>query len=318
MRVVPTFAAAALLVVGLTVRASAQSAPTFLGSWGRYGTGTGQLNYPYGIVVSADGYLYVSDQYNFRIVKYTTDGQVVTSWGTHGSGNGQFLGTIGLGLDASGNVYVADYGNNRVQVFDRNGVFQRWWGEVQARDVAIAPDGFVHVISGSSREVDVFYPTGEFVRRWAVGAFGSPTSIAIDASGFVYVADEGGELNSEQESVSKWSPQGTKVASWGSAGVMPGQFGGLAGLAVDAAGKIYTVEHTTNRVQVLNSAGDFVSLWGTTGGGPGQFNEPVDIALDPAGRIYVVDMYNHRIEKFGSLPVPTVQISWGRLKARYR
>jgi hypothetical protein len=34
--------------------------------------------------------------------------------------------------------------------------------------------------------------------------------------------------------------------------------------------------------------------------------------------MYVADTANNRIQKFGSLPTPTAQTTWGRVKSIYR
>jgi tripartite motif-containing protein 71 len=61
--------------------------------------------------------VYITDQDNGRIQKFSSDGQFIESWGTTGDGNGQFSEPEGIDVDNSGHVYVADTGNNRVQVF---------------------------------------------------------------------------------------------------------------------------------------------------------------------------------------------------------
>jgi len=318
MRIIPAVAALWLFSLVSLGMASAQPAPSFIAMWGSFGSGPGQLYYPYGITISPDGFVYVSDQYNFRIVQYTTNGQFVRSWGSRGRGPGQFDLTIGLGIDPAGHVYVADYGNSRVQVFNRDGVFLRQWPAQDARDVAMSPDGSVHVVAVRGSQVDVFTPDGNPVRSYGGGEIGSPTSIAFDAAGNSYVVNEGGPGNGSRQTVTKWSPAGALLAMWGSGGTGPGHLGGVAGVAVDATGNVYVVEHQTNRLQVFDPAGSLIGLWGTTGSGAGQFIEPVDVALDAAGLIYVVDMYNHRIQKFGNLPVMTSRVSWGALKSRFR
>jgi NHL repeat-containing protein len=54
--------------------------------------------------------------------------KVVGTWGKGGTGNGQFNGVAGITVDQSGNVYVADLNNGRVQVFSPTGTFLRKWG----------------------------------------------------------------------------------------------------------------------------------------------------------------------------------------------
>jgi hypothetical protein len=53
--------------------------PTFQFTWGTFGTGPGQFNEPYRVAVDALGSVYVADQFNYRIQKFTADGSYLTS-----------------------------------------------------------------------------------------------------------------------------------------------------------------------------------------------------------------------------------------------
>jgi sugar lactone lactonase YvrE len=77
-----------------------------------------------GIAVDGGGNVYVVDKNNYRILKFTSDGQFITKWGTKGSGDGQFslvspgsFALSGIGVNSKGQIY-ASVGNNKIQVFD--------------------------------------------------------------------------------------------------------------------------------------------------------------------------------------------------------
>jgi len=89
----------------------------FLTKWGSPGEAINQFNFPFGIAVDLDGFVYVADTNNHRIVKFTSDGAFLTEWGSQGSANGQFITSRGIAVDLDGNVYVADSGNDRIQKF---------------------------------------------------------------------------------------------------------------------------------------------------------------------------------------------------------
>src|SRR5262245_4621043 len=79
---------------------------------------------PRRIAIGRDESVYVVDQGRTRIVKFNSDGQVLTSWGTKGNGDGQFDDPTSVAVDSrSGKVYVADPINKRIQVFDSDGNF---------------------------------------------------------------------------------------------------------------------------------------------------------------------------------------------------
>ncbi|MBI5195589.1 MAG: hypothetical protein HZA10_04635, partial [Nitrospirae bacterium] len=84
---------------------------------GSYGSGDGQFWYPESVTVDSLGNVYVTDFYNHRIQKFTSDGVFITKWGSYGSGDGQFNNPSGVAVDSSGNVYVTELGNNRIQKF---------------------------------------------------------------------------------------------------------------------------------------------------------------------------------------------------------
>jgi DNA-binding beta-propeller fold protein YncE len=120
------------------------------------GSDIGQLNYPAGVAVDSSGNVYVADQYNNRIQKFSSTGGYLTQWGSYGSGDGQFNYPEGVAVDSSGNVYVSDTYNHRIQMFSSTGGYLTQWGS---------------------------YGSGD-------GQFYNPWSVAVDSSGNVYVADE--------------------------------------------------------------------------------------------------------------------------------
>jgi DNA-binding beta-propeller fold protein YncE len=89
--------------------------------FGKAGSKDGELFFPTNITFASDNHLYVTDTGNFRIQKFTLDGQFVRSYGTLGSGFGQFARPKGVALDRDGQMYVVDAAFENVQVLNNDG-----------------------------------------------------------------------------------------------------------------------------------------------------------------------------------------------------
>jgi tripartite motif-containing protein 71 len=83
-----------------------------------YGTRNGQFsNTTPGIAVDSHDNVFVIDKLYPRVLKYGSNGELITSWGTKGTGDGQFKRPEDIVVDQSGNVFISDTRNSRIQVF---------------------------------------------------------------------------------------------------------------------------------------------------------------------------------------------------------
>ncbi|MEW6247515.1 MAG: 6-bladed beta-propeller [Nitrospirota bacterium] len=142
------------------------------------------------------------------------------------------------------------------------------------------------------------------------GEFSSPTGIALDNDGNIYVAD------TDNHSIQKFDKDGKFIARWGGE---PSQEEGLfyypRGLAIGPDGEVYVADSGNNRVQKFDSDGNCMHAWGRfgfawRGADLGKFDVPWGIATDKEGNIYVSDTSNSRIQKFKSDGTPLLK--WGR------
>jgi DNA-binding beta-propeller fold protein YncE len=148
------------------------SGGNFLRTWGSYGTGDGQFQYPFGVSVDSVGNVYVADTSNNRIQVFDNSGNFLRAWGSYGSGNGQFNYPQGLAVDSGGNVYVTDTNNNRIQVFDNGGNFLRTWGGAGTGDgqfcgpegvATNAPGTIVYVVDSGNQRIQAFVGYGDAI-----------------------------------------------------------------------------------------------------------------------------------------------------------
>lgn len=134
-------------------------------------------------------------------------------------------------------------------------------------------------------------------------SFSSPSGIALDAAGNIYVADYGNNL------IRKITTSGivSTVAGTGMQGAINAtgiiaSFNGPSGIAADAAGNLYVADSGNNLIRKITQAGVVSTLAGsdTTGSANGQginssFFGPVGVAVDTHGNVYVTDAGNNLI-----------------------
>ena len=116
----------------------------------------------------------------------------------------------------------------------------------------------------------------------STGSLMSPSGIAVDAAGNIYIADTG---NNEIVLV---NPQG--VASVLTITLSPA-LSSPAGITVDGAGNLYIADTGNNRVVKVTFAGasSVVSMGSVT------LNAPKGIAVDPSGNLFIADTGNNQL-----------------------
>ena len=236
-----------------------------------------------GIAVDEHGNLYVADSRNNRIRKISTDGVVTTVAGNGlaGSADGKgdsasFFYPEAVTVDKNGNLYVADTHNSLIR--------------------KISPEGIVTTLAGQR----IYYtiPGMDTIVR-----FDNPAGIAVDTSGYVYVADCGNDL------IRKISPDGKvqNLAGSGKRGTkdsssLNASFYLPSGIALDSTGNIYVADTYNNLIRKISSSG----LVTTIAGGPlagaangkgsnASFSHPAGLTVGPGGYIYVADVGNNKI-----------------------
>ncbi len=235
---------------------------------GTAGNGSGQFQSPRGMVLAADGSIYVADSQNNRIQHLSPDGTVLQSWGSFADAakgsapGGTFYEPWGVAVGPDGSVFVADTWNNRIQKFSANGQFETMWG---------------------------YFGRGEQPE-----AFWGPRAVAVNTQGQVLVADTGNKR------VVVFDSQGTYVTQFGTAGTGEGQLDEPVGLGLDEQGRVYVADTWNQRVDVFTPAVDGKSYtaegsWPVAAWyGQGIENKPY-LALSPSGQVVVSDPEAHRV-----------------------
>ena len=127
---------------------------------------------PYGVVISNDGVMFVTDVGSHRLLKLSCDGTLLKAAGCRGKDPGQFQNPRGITL-ISNKLFVCDNNNHRVQVFDTDLNFldsfgTRGSGEVEFSfplDISTDRDGCcLYIADCGNHRVQVFSQSGTFLQ----------------------------------------------------------------------------------------------------------------------------------------------------------
>lgn len=193
--------------------------------------------------------------------------------------------------DKNGNVYLTDFASRVVRRID--------------------PQGIITTLAGNS----VNGNTGD--GKAATGAaFGSPSGIAVDAQGNIYIADAAFNrvrIITPNGVISHFA--GDFMGNSGSTG----DFGSASsaklrqprGLAVDAAGNLYisdTGNHRVRRVDAITKVITTIAGNGVVGFNGdnlaatlASLNNPMAVAVDALGNVFIADTDNNRIRRIDVL-----------------
>ncbi|MES2935073.1 MAG: NHL repeat-containing protein, partial [Pseudomonadota bacterium] len=184
--------------------------------------------FPTGMTIDGRGNLFVIDATS-TVRKVTQTTKVTTIAGSapnpgYADGPGpaaMFNSPRNLAIDLSGNLYVADYFNNLIR--------------------KISPAGIVSTLAGNPSAIQ----GGSVDGLAAVSMFNAPQGVAVDQSGYVYVADTG------NNSIRRISPAGIvatlAILTTTDSSTYTQYMNGPVGIAVNKTGDIFTANSVTGR-----------------------------------------------------------------------
>ncbi len=213
-----------------------------------------------------------------------------------GAGNADGTGTrarfnspSSTAVDAEGNVYVADTFNHTIR--------------------KVSSSGVVITFAGAPGQVGSADGIGSAAR------FSSPTGVAVDGAGNVYVADT---YNNTIRKITSGGEVTTLAGSAGKVGTADGtnataRFNEPTGVAVNNFGEVFVADSANSTIRKLTSAGVVTTLAGTPGqfgnsdgtNTSAQFSYPAGVTVDSSGNVYVADLNNSTIRKVTSGGVVT-------------
>src|SRR5262245_52238198 len=145
----------------------------YLSEFSRYGSDPGQLIWPTGLAVDAQGHVYVTDEWLNRVSVFDKDGHCLSCWSTVQSGDGEPNGAAGIAIDANNTLYVTDSRSHKVRKFTTDGTFLGSWGGLGSGageldspwGITVDDEGYVYVADFKNHRVQKFTGDGECVAQ---------------------------------------------------------------------------------------------------------------------------------------------------------
>jgi uncharacterized protein (TIGR03437 family) len=252
------------------------------------------LNLPDGLVPDGKGGLYVADQGDSRVRNISQSGNITNFAGTgiRGSNSGQLFFPTGMTMDVQGAVYIADTQNDRV--------------------MKMIPGGGLTVVAGGGGTG--YTGDGGFAPH---AKLNSPSGVAVDTAGNVYIADEGNAVVRMVDT----NQTITTIAGTGVPGFSgdnnPAKSAKVAthDLAV-FGGNLFLAESFTNRIRKIDLSTKIISTVvgigtpGFTGDGgsplSAQLDFPLSLAFDATGNMYIADEGNSVVRRVSGSTITTI------------
>ncbi len=134
----------------------------------------------------------------------------------------------------------------------------------------------------------------------------TPTGVAVDAAGIIYIADFSGHriLRVERGVITTFTGMGTEGFSGDGGSAKLARLSFPSGVAVDAKGAVYIADTGNHRVRRVGPDGRITTLagigsFGFRGDGglavQASLNSPLGVAVDAKGTVFIADTGNHRV-----------------------
>ncbi|XP_078661570.1 E3 ubiquitin-protein ligase TRIM32-like [Branchiostoma floridae x Branchiostoma belcheri] len=251
--------------------------------------------YGFGVAVSADNEIFVTDHANKRVQVFSMNGTYLRLFPTVVPGESMAMFPYSVTLDVGpGYLWVLGRGHfeqwrfytcykGHVVQYSKNGQ------PIKKFDVSL--HGLYHVIAmdvrnnkvivGDGRTITMFDPNGS--RFWSSEVY------TIYGIGGVISDKEGNILLTDgQKTVLKYNQSGVKIFEFGTDGKAKGQLKSPKGICLDSSGHIIVANTKNNRVDMFTRQGKFVRTIVDIKG-------PWGVAMGPCGELVVTSSYTETV-----------------------
>ena len=202
------------------------------------------------------------------IIKLDANGAIIKMFGA-----GQILWPHGMDVDKQGNIWVADARSATAAEIAK---FPEWKGKGHTV-LKFSPQGKLLMTLGTPGEAGD--PPAKFTE---------PNDVLIAPDGSIFVAEAHNAQFLDQNPpngigrISKFSPDGKFVKSFGSYGYGPSQFRGPHSLAMDSRGRLFVADRGNRRIQIFDQDGKLLDTWY-------QFSRISGLYIDRNDTLYAID-----------------------------
>ncbi|XP_078582472.1 uncharacterized protein LOC144865529 [Branchiostoma floridae x Branchiostoma japonicum] len=231
--------------------------------FGGIGQDRGKFMFIYGVAVSPDNEIFVTDSGNKRVQVFNMDGVFLRLFPTvvPGDNGKKPMNPSDVAIDGDGHLWVTL--RKKIGLYDDNThtvrVVQYDWNGTALTTFEMQPSEWLHMIDvfdnkilvSSPRVVMTFHPNGSLYHSFQIEDGRSPSSMYLHRY-----------------------------------------------IAADNEGNVFVSNYDEHEVQVYNFSGHFLFKFGGFGGAEGQLLYPRGICIDSSGSVIVANEMNHRIDMF--------------------
>jgi len=202
------------------------------------------------------------------IVKLDPSGKTVASFGA-----GEILWPHGMDVDRQGNIWIADARSATAQELAK---FPEWKGKGHTV-MKFSPQGKLLMTIGTGGE------PGDPPTRLT-----EPNDVLVAPDGSIFIAEAHQAQFLDQNPpngvgrITKWSPDGKLIKSFGSYGYGAGEFRGPHALAMDSRGRLFVADRGNRRIQIFDQDGKHLDTWY-------QFSRISGLHIDRNDTLYAID-----------------------------